>query len=65
MENMQEFAKQNIHRFGFLLLLDCPRKMRFSIDNQEWRINDKFKGLKLIPPGPHIVHYSLDDENHL
>ena len=51
-----------IKRFGFLLLLDCPKEIQFGIDNQYWQTGPEFKGVKLIPPGAHYVYYALKDE---
>lgn len=44
---------------GVLLLLDCPSGLEFGIDNISWQIGPKFKGIKLIPLGTHIIAYSL------
>ena len=49
---------------GALLLLNSPKNVRLGIDHQSWQIGVKFKGIKAIPPGPHYVHYSLEDEHH-
>ena len=45
-----------------LLLLDVPKDIEFGIDNTSWKVGNKFKGVKLIPPGTHFVHYSLASE---
>lgn len=55
---------EKILEWGFLLLLDSPPELNFGIDNSEWRIGSKFKGVKLIPPGAHLVHYSLKEEGY-
>jgi A1 cistron-splicing factor AAR2 len=49
---------------GTLLLLDVPDGLEFGIDNIVWKTGNKFKGIKLIPMGAHIISYSLKDENH-
>lgn len=48
-----------------LLLLDCPSGLEFGIDNISWKIGNRFKGVKLIPLGTHIIAYSLQSENHM
>ena len=53
-----------IREYGFLLLLDSPESLQFGIDNQYWETGKLFKGVKLIPPGPHFVYYSLKDEDY-
>ena len=54
----QETANRLFHEYGCLLLLNFPSEYNFNIDNQIWVTNEKFKGLKLIPPGPHYIHFS-------
>ncbi len=40
----QEEANEKILELGILLLLDSPPNLQFGIDNQQWRIGQKFKG---------------------
>lgn len=47
------------HQMGVLLLLDSPEFLEFGIDNITWQVGTKFKGIKLIPLGTHIIAYSL------
>jgi A1 cistron-splicing factor AAR2 len=42
-----------------LLLLDAPPGIELGIDNLSWKIGSKFKGIKMIPLGTHIIAYSL------
>lgn len=44
---------------GVLLLLDAPAQLEFGIDNITWQVGSKFKGIKLIPLGTHIITYAL------
>ncbi len=46
-------------RLGVLLMLDAPEGLEFGIDNISWVTGNKFKGVKLIPLGTHIIAYSL------
>ncbi|KAJ8622893.1 hypothetical protein MRB53_031422 [Persea americana] len=41
-----------------LLLLDVPQFTLFGIDTQMFSVGPSFKGIKMIPPGPHFVYYS-------
>lgn len=50
---------------GILLLLDAPAGLEFGIDNISWQVGSKFKGIKLIPLGTHVITYSLKAENHM
>jgi len=53
------------HSQGVLLLLDSPEGLEFGIDNISWKIGVKFKGVKMIPLGVHIIAYSLQSENNM
>ncbi|KAJ3258958.1 a1-alpha2 repression [Boothiomyces macroporosus] len=44
-----------------LLLLDAPNNLEFGIDFNSWKVGPKFRGMRLIPPGIHFVHYSLNE----
>ena len=48
-----------------LVLLKVPPGIRIGMDSMSWKIQDKFKGFKLIPKGAHFLHFSLPSENHL
>ncbi len=41
-----------------LLLLDFPVGAEFGIDLCSWNTGERFKGVKMIPPGVHFVHWS-------
>jgi A1 cistron-splicing factor AAR2 len=60
-----EGINDKFHSMGVLLLLDCPDGLEFGIDNIAWKTGTKFKGLKLIPLGTHIIAYSLQSENNM
>lgn len=62
---MEESTTEKFNNMGVLLLLDCPEGLEFGIDNISWQIGNKFKGVKLIPLGTHIIAYSLKAENHM
>ena len=42
---------------AFLMFLDVPPRTEFGIDYNSWNVGEKFKGVKMIPPGAHFVHY--------
>jgi len=45
---------------GANYILDkAPNELEFGIDFNVWRTGDKFKGLKMIPPGLHFIYYRL------
>ncbi|XP_041007723.1 protein AAR2 homolog isoform X2 [Juglans microcarpa x Juglans regia] len=41
-----------------LLLLDVPQYTLIGVDTQTFSVGPSFKGIKMIPPGPHFVYYS-------
>ena len=41
-----------------LLLLDVPQFTLIGIDTHMFSVGPVFKGIKMIPPGPHYVYYS-------
>ncbi|KAJ2220843.1 hypothetical protein IW143_002075, partial [Coemansia sp. RSA 520] len=41
-----------------LVILDTPTGIEFGIDLDTWETGPLFKGLKMIPPGIHYIHYS-------
>lgn len=40
------------------VILEVPRGTEFGIDANSWNTGDKFRGVKMIPPGLHLLHYS-------
>ncbi|KAK4277965.1 hypothetical protein QN277_015878 [Acacia crassicarpa] len=53
-ETALELVKQGVT----LLLLDVPQYTLVGIDTQMFSVGPAFKGIKMIPPGPHFVYYS-------
>lgn len=45
-----------------LLFLDVPQYTLVGIDTQMFTVGPAFKGIKMIPPGPHFVYYSSSDK---
>ncbi|XP_077300352.1 protein AAR2 homolog [Arctopsyche grandis] len=69
MENMEsmdidpEVARRLLEEGGTLVAAGAPRGTYIGIDLQCWRIDSEFRGIKMIPPGLHFVHYSASDLN--
>ncbi|KAJ7539050.1 hypothetical protein O6H91_11G074900 [Diphasiastrum complanatum] len=53
-----EEARELAQHGSSLLLLDVPPATLFGIDLKMFTTGPKFKGVKMIPPGPHFVYYS-------
>eukprot|EP01017_Pseudomicrothorax_dubius_P002582 TRINITY_DN10135_c0_g1_i2.p1 TRINITY_DN10135_c0_g1~~TRINITY_DN10135_c0_g1_i2.p1 ORF type:complete len:199 (+),score=41.25 TRINITY_DN10135_c0_g1_i2:54-650(+) len=56
--------REDLESSAILLMLDAPEGLQFGIDNSAWEVGPKFKGVRGIPVGPHIVHYALKDEEY-
>lgn len=54
----QETAKHLFEEGGIFVALDVPPETDFGIDIKSWTTGDQFKGIKMIPPGFHFIHYS-------
>eukprot|EP00755_Sulcionema_specki_P007979 Sspe_Gene.39685::Locus_19131_Transcript_1_1_Confidence_1.000_Length_782::g.39685::m.39685/K13205/AAR2, C20orf4; A1 cistron-splicing factor AAR2 len=48
-----------VRRCPAVIVLGFPVGSEFGIDMQSWNTGELFMGIKLIPPGIHMLHYSL------
>ncbi|XP_071571650.1 protein AAR2 homolog [Temnothorax nylanderi] len=62
MEVDQNVAQALLTQGATLVLLDVPRGTDVGIDIKSWNVGQNFKGIKMIPPGIHFVHYSAVNE---
>ena len=53
----QGLAKKLLVEGATLVLLDVPKGTDFGIDIKSWNSGENFKGIKMIPPGFHFIHY--------
>jgi A1 cistron-splicing factor AAR2 len=53
----QRLARQLLLEGATLVFLDVPRGTEFGIDMKSWNTGDKFRGVKMIPPGLHYIYY--------
>ncbi|WCJ25265.1 AAR2 protein family [Euphorbia peplus] len=53
-----ESAEELVRKGITLVLLDVPQYTLIGIDTQMFSVGPIFKGIKMIPPGPHFVYYS-------
>lgn len=56
----QETANKLFEEGAFLFLFNVPQGTEIGIDFSSWKTGEKFKGLKMIPPGIHFVYYRYD-----
>ena len=52
-----QIAQQLFERGAFFVLLDFAPGDEIGIDWVNWTTDEKFKGIKLIPPGIHYIYY--------
>lgn len=53
----QELAKRLFVEGACLVILGVPLGTEIGIDLKSWETADKFRGIKMIPPGLHFVYY--------
>ncbi|XP_066149921.1 protein AAR2 homolog [Euwallacea fornicatus] len=58
MEIDQSTAQRLFREGAFLVFLDVPEGTEFGIDLKSWNTGQKFRGVKMIPPGLHFIFYS-------
>ncbi|XP_073092759.1 protein AAR2 homolog isoform X2 [Manis javanica] len=57
-----ELAKCLFFEGATVVILNMPRGTEFGIDYNSWEVGPKFRGVKMIPPGIHFLHYSSVDK---
>ncbi len=50
-------ARNLFHEGGVLYVADTPVGTEFGIDYNSWNTGERFKGVKMIPPGLHFVFF--------
>ncbi|XP_076642561.1 protein AAR2 homolog [Halictus rubicundus] len=58
----QELAQRLFVEGAKVIMLNVPIGTELGIDLKSWNTADNFKGIKMIPPGFHYVHYSAVNE---
>lgn len=54
----QTTAQRLFFEGGTFLLLGVPKGTEFGIDMKVWNTDENFRGIKMIPPGLHFIHFS-------
>lgn len=52
-----ETARRLFFQGGNFIFLDFPPGSEFGIDYNSWTTGEKFKGVKMIPPGVHFIYF--------
>lgn len=58
MEMLPEEAETLFLNGAVLIVINLPIGSVFGIDMKVYQIAENFRGLKMIPPGVHFIHYS-------
>lgn len=53
-----DVARRLFEEGATLVLLGVPRGTELGIDCKSWQVGPRFRGVKMIPPGLHFLHYS-------
>ncbi|KJE90133.1 hypothetical protein CAOG_01482 [Capsaspora owczarzaki ATCC 30864] len=61
----QKSANALFEQWGCLLLLGVPAGAMLHMDLQPFHVAESFRGFKLIPPGLHLVCFSIPDKTGL
>ncbi|XP_029115788.1 protein AAR2 homolog [Scleropages formosus] len=56
-----DLARRLFEEGATLVLLGVPEGTELGIDYKSWQVGPRFRGLKMIPPGLHFLHYSSRD----
>ncbi|EEZ98158.1 protein AAR2 homolog [Tribolium castaneum] len=54
----QATARRLLSEGAFFILLGVPEGTEFGIDLKSWNTGEKFRGVKMIPPGVHFIFYN-------
>ncbi|XP_017783525.1 PREDICTED: protein AAR2 homolog [Nicrophorus vespilloides] len=54
----QDTAKRLFADGGTFVMLGVPEGTEFGIDMKSWNTGERFRGIKMIPPGIHYIFYS-------
>lgn len=60
-----EVARRLFVEGAVLIVEDMPIGTDFGIDYNSWRTGDRFRGVKMIPPGLHYVYFRSRDHASL
>ncbi|KAM9751418.1 protein AAR2 homolog [Menidia menidia] len=52
-----DVARRLFEEGATLVLLGVPRGTELGIDCKSWQVGPRFRGVKMIPPGLHFLHY--------
>lgn len=56
----QDLARKLFEEGAILILVGVPIGTEFGIDLKSYKVGENFRGIKMIPPGPHFVHTAAE-----
>ncbi|XP_072259833.1 protein AAR2 homolog [Pyxicephalus adspersus] len=54
-----DIARRLFFEGATLVILGVPEGSEFGIDLNSWEVGPRFRGVKMVPPGLHFIHYSV------
>lgn len=54
-----DLARKLFFEGATLVILGVPEGTEFGIDLNSWEAGPRFRGVKMVPPGLHFIHYSV------
>ncbi|CAL8251479.1 unnamed protein product [Arctogadus glacialis] len=60
-----DVARRLFEEGATLVLLGVPQGTELGIDYKSWKVGPRFRGVKMIPPGLHFLHYSSSNPAHI
>ncbi|XP_071968214.1 protein AAR2 homolog isoform X1 [Engystomops pustulosus] len=54
-----DLARQLFFEGATIVIFGLPEGSEFGIDSNSWQVGPRFKGVKMVPPGIHFIHYSV------
>lgn len=52
----QDTARTLFERCAFLIIAGVPKGTEFGIDLSSFKVDENFRGVKMIPEGPHYIY---------
>lgn len=60
----QELARKLFEEGAFVIVVGIPSGIEFGIDLTTYKVGEMFRGIKMIPPGPHYIYTAAGDSAH-
>lgn len=57
----QELARKLFEEGAFVIILGIPSGIKFGMDLTSYTAGELFRGIKMIPSGPHFVYTAASD----